>query len=372
MKKERIKGVFATRKRLSDGSIRSYWYHRSSRKRLPGDYGSPEFLKDYLEAQRMKPEETETFGHLIREYMTSPTFERNLASRTKAEYRRMLRHIETEFGTMPVKALESQQVRGVFISYQERISIETPREADNRMSVISAVLSYAHNKGRISRNPISGFGRLHKSNRSDILWTDGDIARFMKYAPIELQRAMILALHTGQRYSDLIHLRWSDFDGECLHLKQSKTSAKVRIPCTTALLRMLASTPKACRYILARADGRPWFTAADNKALDKAWRAHMEAAGFYPKPFSELTDAEKRSHLHFNDLRGTAITLLAESGATVPRIAAITGHTMQSATRILERYLSMTPALSKAAMQAFENALATEFANQLQTKTVGS
>jgi len=245
--------------------------------------------------------------------------------------------------------------------------MKTPREADNRMSVISAVLSYAHDKGRISRNPQSHFKRLHKSNRADIIWTDHDIAKFMKDAPVELQRVMILALHTGQRYSDLIHLRWSDFNGEALNLTQSKTSVKVRVHCTAALLKMLTSTPKTCAYILARADGRPWFTAANDKALDKAWRGHMEAAGFYPKSFVDLTDVEKRSHLHFNDIRGTAITLLAESGATIPQIVSITGHTMQSATRILERYLSMTQALSKAAMNAFENASATAFANQSHT-----
>ena len=37
-------------------------------------------------------------------------------------------------------------------------------------------------------------------------------------------------------------------------------------------------------------------------------------------------------------------------------------------TRILERCLSMTPAVSKAAMTAFENASATVLANQLQTR----
>ena len=367
MTQKKLVGIFSTRKRLSDGSIRTYWYHRASGSRLPGDYGSPEFLAAFLDANRITPKETETVAHLIREYLLSPAFA-NLAARTKSEYRRMLTHLEVEFGSMPVGALESPKVRGTFISYQERIGAKTKREADNRMSVISAVLSYAHDKGKISRNPLAGFKRLHKTNRADIIWTDRDIARFMKDAPIELQRVMILALHTGQRYSDLIHLRWSDFDGESLQLTQSKTSARVRVHCTAALLRMLTATPKSCAYILARADGRPWFTAANDKALDKAWRGHMEAAGFYSRPFPELTDAEKRSHLHFNDLRGTAITLLAESGATVPQIVSITGHTMQSATRILERYLSMTPALSKAAMTAFENASATVFANQLQTR----
>ena len=50
-------------------------------------------------------------------------------------------------------------------------------------------------------------------------------------------------------------------------------------------------------------------------------------------------------------------------------IASITGHTLQSATRILEKYLARTAALSEAAILMFENAAATAFANQLQTET---
>ena len=75
--------------------------------------------------------------------------------------------------------------------------------------------------------------------------------------------------------------------------------------------------------------------------------------------------------LRFNDLRDTAVTLLAEAGCEVPQIASITGHTLQSATRILEKYLAMTPALSKAAIQVFENSPATAFADQLQTGPPG-
>jgi hypothetical protein len=63
-------------------------------------------------------------------------------------------------------------------------------------------------------------------------------------------------------------------------------------------------------------------------------------------------------------------TLLAETGTSIPQIVSITGHAMQSATRILERYLSMTPALSKAAMTAFENAPTTKFANRLTRRSV--
>ena len=108
-----LAGIFSTRKRLSDGSSRTYWYHRASGNRLPGDYGSAEFLAAYLEANRIVPENTETVEYLIREYLMSPKFERNLATRTKAEYRRMLTHLEAEFGSKRWFGL-SEQVPGVF------------------------------------------------------------------------------------------------------------------------------------------------------------------------------------------------------------------------------------------------------------------
>lgn len=77
-----------------------------------------------------------------------------------------------------------------------------------------------------------------------------------------------------------------------------------------------------------------------------------------------MSAAEKRAHVQFRDLRGTAVTLLSEAGATVPQIVAITGHTMQSAHRILERYLARAAALSEAAILHFENAPATAFSNR--------
>ncbi|MFN3825896.1 MAG: hypothetical protein ACK4RN_18160 [Pseudorhodobacter sp.] len=130
---------------------------------------------------------------------------------------------------------------------------------------------------------------------------------------------------------------------------------------------MLDATPRQCAYILARADGRPWFTEKDDKALAKAWRACMEDLGFYPRSFQDLSKAEKATFLHFHDLRGTAVTMLGAAGVPVPQICAVTGHTLQSATRILEKYLARTAAMSRAAILAFENSPATAFANRLQT-----
>jgi integrase len=279
----------------------------------------------------------------------------------------MLKAVEAKFGSMPIAALNSPRVRGKFIDWQEDIGRDRPREADNRLTVLSAALGYALDKGQIVRNPLAGFTRLYSSDRAEIVWTEADMSMFMRDAPVELQRALILAIHTGQRYGDLIRLRWSDYDGERINLVQSKTKARVSVRCTPALKAMLDETPKTCPFILARADGSPWHTEKDDKRLGKEWRAHMRLAGMYPKPWEAMSAEERRDALHFHDLRGTAITLLKIAGAEIPQICAITGHSLASATQILEKYMARNSALADAGIHRLETARETAFANRLQT-----
>lgn len=52
MVRANIKGVFPTYKTLKDGSRRTYWYHRATRKPLHGEPGSPEFIADLAAAEK--------------------------------------------------------------------------------------------------------------------------------------------------------------------------------------------------------------------------------------------------------------------------------------------------------------------------------
>jgi hypothetical protein len=60
-------------------------------------------------------------------------------------------------------------------------------------------------------------------------------------------------------------------------------------------------------------------------------------------------------------------TLLSEAGCTPQQIATITGHSLKTVHRILERYLARTRGLAEQAIFNFENSPRTKFANQLQT-----
>lgn len=353
-----FKGVFPTYKRMRDGSRKTYWYHRGTGKRLRGKPGSPEFISDFADAQRSSLDlGTGTFRGLIRDYTLSREFETLLAQSTRSQYRRMLTKAEAHLGDLPLKALDDSRVRKDLLDWREKIArVSGSREADHRLSAISAMISWAVDRGRLSSNHVRGFKRLYHADRAELIWLTDHIEAFMKVAPIEMQRALIIALHTGQRQGDILKLSWSAYDGKSITLRQGKSSRRgvrastITIRCTSALRKMLDKLPRSSPIILTTKTGKPF----KKRYFASQWKAAMVRAGI--------------ADLHFNDLRGTAVTLLSEAGNTVQQVASVTGHSLKTVTSILERYLARTRGLSDAAIMNFENSPRTNFANRLQTR----
>lgn len=118
--------------------------------------------------------------------------------------------------------------------------------------------------------------------------------------------------------------------------RQRKTRAAVLIPCTSDLRAILDETPRIGKMILVNSEGQPWTSGAIQKAMgDAKRRAGIEG-------------------LTFHDLRGTAVTRLAEAGCTNAEISSITGHSLESVATILKTYLGMTKGLALAAIGKLE------------------
>lgn len=353
MVRAKIKGVNAVRKVLADGSVRRYYYHRATGKPLPGEPGDPPFVAALAAAEReFSDRHRGTFNQLTHLYTISAEFQK-LADSTRKEYGRMLDKAEQRFGTLPIAALDDPRVRQDFMKWHGEIAASSGhREADNRLSIISAMLAWAKDKGHVTSNHLEGFRRLYGgADRSELIWLPEHVDKFMKVAPLELQRALILALHTGQRQGDLLRLTWTNYDGKWISLRQGKSRFKTRveIPCTPALRRMLDGIDRSGALILTTKTGQPWKA----RYFKRQWELATGKAGI--------------ADLHFHDLRGTAVTMLAEAGCTTPQIAAITGHSLRTVSTILDKYLARTRHLAQGAITLFQNAKATKFANRLQT-----
>jgi integrase len=230
------------------------------------------------------------------------------------------------------------------------------------------MLTWAVDRGQILANHLRGFKRLYHADRSEIIWLPEHIAAFMKVASVEMQRALIIGLHTGQREGDLLRLPWSSYDGRWIKLRQGKAKRGgaagplVEIPCTAALRRMLDDMERKSSLIMTTKTGQSF----KKRYFIRLWDEAMKAARIQRVQFPGM---DAPVELHFHDLRGTSVTLLSEAGCTAQQVAAITGHSLKTVHRILERYLARTRGLAEEAIFNFENSSRTKFANQLQTGT---
>ena len=327
--------IHAVKKHLRNGQVKTYYYHRLTRRRIHGEPGTPEFLESYHAAARANDgPQRGTLAAIIHDYRRSPEFA-SLAPRTRRDYDGLLEHIRQEFGDAPFAVLEDRRFRSIALKERDRIAEKSPRHADYFWAVLRRVLSWAVDRGQLARNICTGGGKLYRPDRRALIWTAEHVTAFMREAAPELQLALLLALYTGQRQGDLLALHWNAWDGEALHLRQQKTGAEVMIPAVSPLRDALASAPRRAVSILTTTRGLPWRP----DGFRTAWNRTSRRAGI--------------KGLTFHDLRGTCLTMLAEAGCTDAEIAAISGHKTAHA-GAMKGYIHHGHDLARSAMQKLE------------------
>ena len=161
---------------------------------------------------------------------------------------------------------------------------------------------------KLGADPASTVKRHHETKHEHEPWPQELIERFLKQARPTLRRAVKLALYTGQRRSDLVKMKWSDFDGELIAVRQQKTGALISIPCHKELRAELESIPRSADTILVGELGKPissiTLAGAVHRQLQK-----MGVSGY-----------------SIHGLRKNAAVALADAGCSTMEIAAVTGH----------------------------------------------
>jgi integrase len=156
-----------------------------------------------------------------------------------------------------------------------------------------------------------------------------------------------MGLHTGRRLGDLIDVTWEHWDGTFIQLANPKGGKKANSFSAHRATKVLAASiekwkrsfdriPQKTDPILVTPKGLPW------------------TAGYLSQEMGRLKNECHFHDLHFHDMRGTAITVLAEHGCTTPEIASISGHSMKQVEAILEKYMARTRALNDAAVEKLE------------------
>jgi integrase len=313
----------------------TYYYAWRGGPRLVGEPGSPEFLASYTAAHQSRREPDRTsFQSIIAGYKTSQDF-LGLSKRSQSDYLQQIAKIEEKFGDLPLSALDDVRVTRDFLEWRDGMA-GSPRQADYAWAILMRLCSWARARGLTLYRPPERVERLYHADRSEKIWGEDQLAAFLGVASEPLQRALVFALETGQRQGDLLVLPWSAYDGTWVRLQQSKTGRRVNIPVTRRLRAVLDNTKRTGTVILTNKRGLPW----QSNAFRKQWGDATRKAGIVDRTF--------------HDLRGTAVTRLAEAECSAAEIASITGHSMRDVGAILDTYLARTGKIALAAIAKLE------------------
>jgi integrase len=241
----------------------------------------------------------------IEKFLASPSFNEK-AENTKRGYRRILDQLRRGWGTGFLRDLEPRHVRTI----RRGIAAVSTSGADIALSLISTLWEFATEELglELGANPAHSVKRVHKVTHEHEPWPQEIIERFLCEARPSLRWAVRLALYTGQRRSDLVKMKWSQYDGEFIEVRQQKTGALLSIPCHKVLQAELETMPRVAETILVGGRGAPLTASSLSVMVRKALR-QMGVDGYA-----------------IHGLRKNAAVELANAGCDAFEIAAITGH----------------------------------------------
>ena len=276
-----------------------------------------------------------------------------LGEATVRDYRMKARSLHTfdaELYQSPAAAI----TRGIVLGLHERLWEDKGLAMANGVIAVLR-LAYSHALDRRPElnliNPCLRL-RLPTPRPRVRVATPAEIAALMKAADeVEpaIGDAILLALLTGQRQGDVLALPERVLAEGRLRLEQQKTGVRVGMKIMQALkprleaarARRIAHNRLPTTFVVDPGTGRRY--------VPDTFR-HRFAA------IRETAAGEEPSveDFWFMDLRDTAITWLANAGATVPEIAAVSGHSLNTINSILKHYLEANEAQADAALDKLQ------------------
>lgn len=348
------KDVKTIPKRLADGSVRLYRYHRKTGRPIAGEPGSREFILSYAEASKPRapaPVPRADLEWLINRYQASPEW-LALAKASKETRLSYFRRIIARFHGADLSFFEREEIVGVLYEWRDEMAA-SPHTADKALDALRVVLSWAKKRRMVKVNWAKEIERLVPSshNRAELTWAPELWTTLIGAAKPDERDLLEFATWTAAREADIPQMRWDQFDGQWLVYKPQKTARKTGVivslpvyalPPFTALMERLA---RASEFILTTSTGQPWTTS--NIKL----RMRELKARAFPSGDPGRT---------FHDIRGTAISRLYAAGCTDAEVASVDGHAIGRGT-MLGRYAERSRQL---ALNAYQRWTAAEFAQE--------
>ena len=295
--------------------------------------------------QRPPISEQRTCQALFDTYFKSERY-RDLRDKTRRDYQSKAKLFLANFGEAPAIAVETSHLHGF---WEQTKRTNGHAMANGTMAVVRAVFSHARRIGWMKDNPARDLG-LRSTKPRLVTWNPAEITLLVETADNtnlhSVSDAIIIALHSGQRQSDVLALPDRIFKEGRIQLTQFKRGALIDAPMTPMVetrIEQIRARKRAAEItsleslVIYEGTGKPYKPDLFRKKFTLVRKA---AAKKMPSIASK----------QFMDLRDTAVTRLAMAGCTVPQICAITGHREQTAHQIMRHYLALNSDMANAAI----------------------
>lgn len=385
----RASGVKPVVRKSANGSvIRTDYYHRVSGVPLGSDYATA--LVRAAEIDGVSPKllvprlPTSVFGGLCDSYLASDQF-RQLGKKSQTLNRLYVEKLRHRLGPAQVagltppnlhafkKKLGDELEEGKKLPPVAKHSMRKGEEgrisagmAGHLLNKLGLVMSHAIKIGVIKGvNPASRLGGFGNPGFRNQVWAPEQCEAFLGVSKGSIKIAAAVLLYTAQRPSDVVHMTWDRIqereDGRIwLSLTQEKTSELIAVPAHRELARVLRAVEKKEGLLVSAPRGGEWSYRNFARRWDSLkWRADFRLVrqllrqGVARDEICPRTI--KASGLQRRDLRRTAMVRMAESGATVAQIAAVSGHSIGYCQRILDRYIPRRAEVAAGAIAAWES-----------------
>ena len=264
-------------------------------------------------AERRAP----TMQHLCQRYLKEHAIRKAPRGR-EADESMIDQHIIPKLGRYKVAEIQFADIDAL----HRMISKQTPYRANRVLALLSKMFALAIRWQQRTDNPAKGIQRNPEFPRNRFM-SEAELARLTQALDAHPNQssanAVRLLVLTGARRGEVLSALWDQFDLErgvwtkpSAHTKQKREH---RVPLSIGALLVINAMYK-------QSDGPYLFpgsgTDAPQRELKKFWAAVCREA--------DLRD------LRIHDLRHTYASILASSGASLPIIGALLGHTQPATT----------------------------------------
>ncbi|WP_260012486.1 tyrosine-type recombinase/integrase [Leisingera aquaemixtae] len=291
---------------------------------------------------------------LVDDFLSSASMPRG--ERSRDDIKLWLERFRSEFGADPVAMFEERESRAEVNTWRKQW-LHSPKQHDMAGTHAARLLNWAVKEGRLKEHHCYGLEKLYRPNRTEIIWTNADLARFNNHAPSWVQRILAVGCETGLRVADLVEIRLSQFEttasGRRLRFRTKKRGQTAYIPVTQELARVIDETPEGQERLLVTELGRPLTARWASNQITK-WRRQ---AGIQP-----LEDGREKT---LADTRGTAATRLLNADLSLRQIATLMGWSVRYAAQVIELYARVSPDESDIVLAKLEEAKSREKLSKL-------